>query len=454
MKEKLMEGILIVAEKLQMNRYMSAIKNGFTVLLPIIICGAFCTLILNVIVTPSATGISLANVNGFGWLSVLAPMFSAANYATLNFFAIGLVVLIAIDLGKYYGRTEGIVPIVALSCYIALCATTVSGVVTAADGTEIAYTVSNVLARQFTNAQGLFMGMITAIISTEIYCRIAGSGKLEIKMPETVPTNVAKSFNVLIPSILTIVIVAGFGLLFESVLGYTFYDAIAKWIQAPLSGLITSLPGYLVIFWMTTLLWALGIHGTQVLKPIYEATMLIALDANLEAVTNNLQAPNILNTAFVSTFSTATGAGITMGLIFAILIFSKRDDYRAIAKLSVAPGIFNINETMTFGLPIVLNPILIIPFMLSPIVSASIGYFLTDIGFAAVMAYNVPWTTPPLLAPFLATGGDLGAVAAQALAIAAAFLIYVPFVLVANKQAALESEMKAAEGDSEILVEA
>lgn len=440
MKDKLMEGILIVAEKLQTNRYMSAIKNGFTVLLPIIICGAFCTLILNVGLSTTTTGISLAKVSGFGWLSNLIPMFTAANYATLNFFAIGLVVLVAMDLGKYYERNEAIVPIIALSSYIALCSTTVSGVVAGAgpSGANVAYTVTNVLASKFTNAQGLFMGMIVSILATEIYCRIANSGKLEIRMPETVPSNVSKSFNVLFPAILTIVIVAGFGMAFQSLFGYSFYDAIAKWIQAPLSGLLTGLPGYLVIFWCTTLLWSLGIHGTQVLKPIYEATMLIALEQNLNAVTAGQQAPNILNTVFVSIFSTATGAGITMGLIVAILVFSKRSDYRAIAKLSIAPGVFNINETMTFGLPIVLNPILVLPFMLAPIASASIGYFLTKIGFAAVMAYNVPWTTPPLLAPFLATGGNIGAVVAQFLAITASFLIYIPFVLLANKQQQVE----------------
>ena len=95
---------------------------------------------------------------------------------------------------------------------------------------------------------------------------------------------------------------------------------------------------------------------------------------------------------------------------------------------------------MTFGLPIVLNPILVIPFMLSPIVSATIGYTLTRIGFCEVMSYNVPWTTPPLLGAFLATGGDIKASIAQGLAILAAALIYAPFVLITNKQAELEAQ--------------
>lgn len=441
MKDKIMNGILAVAEKLQTNKYMSAIKAAFTALLPIIIAGAFCTLILNVVVSTTTTGISLAKVQGFAWLEVLTPIFNAANYATLNFFAIGLVVLIAIELGASYGRKETMLPVVVLACYISLCATTVTGKVADAAGNDIAYTVTNVLPRQFTNAQGLFMGMFASILGTELYCRICNSGKLEIKMPETVPSNVAKSFNVLFPSIVTILLVSAFGFVFTTIFGYSFYDAIAKWIQAPLAGVLTSFAGYLFLIFMTTVLWVLGIHGTQTLKPIYEATMLIALDENLAAVTAGGKGTNIVNTAFVSVFSTTTGAGITAGLIIAILLFSKRDDYKAIAKLSIAPGIFNINETMTFGLPIVLNPILAIPFMIAPAVSATIGYVLTKIGFAQVMAYNIPWTTPPLLAPFLATGGDFGAVIAQALAIASSVLVYTPFVMMANKQ--VESEANA-----------
>ncbi len=431
MKDKLMGGFLAVAEVLQTNRYMVAIKNSFTALLPIIIAGAFAVLIANVVTTPSANGISLANFAALAWLSKLTPIFTAANYATLNFFAIGIVFLIAMELGKQYNHDELILPVVALASYITLCATSVTGNLNGET-----FTVSNVLARQFTNAQGLFMGMITAIVATELYCKVVDSGKLAIKMPETVPSNVAKAFNVLIPSILTIVLISTFGFVFQMIFGYSFYDAIAKWIQAPLAGILTGLPGYLFIIFCTTLLWIMGIHGTQTLKPIYEPIMILALTENLDLVNEGKQAVHILNQAFISCFSTVTGAGITGGLIIAILLFSKRDDFKAIAKLSIAPGIFNINETMTFGLPIVLNPILAVPFVLSPIVSATIGYYATVIGFAAPMWVSIPWTTPPILAGFLASGGHVGTAITQLIAILATSLVYIPFVLISNKQVA------------------
>lgn len=302
----------------------------------------------------------------------------------------------------------------------------------------VAFEVSNILAVKFTNAQGLFMAMISSIISSELYIKFVKSGKLRITLPETVPSNVANAFNVLMPGVATILIISGLGLLFSSILGYTFYDAIAKWIQTPLTGVLTGLPGYLLLFFVSTLLWVVGIHGTQTLGAIYSAPMLLALTENIDAVARGVEPTNILSSGFISCYTIITGAGITGGLLISILLFSKRDDYRTIAKLSIAPGIFNINETMTFGLPIVLNPILAVPFMLAPIVSASFAYWMTTIGFAKVICFQIPWTTPVGLMAFLGTGGHIGTAITQIICVLLAVVIYTPFVLITNKQAALE----------------
>lgn len=436
MKDKMMEALLIVAEKLQRNRYMTAIKNAFTALLPITICGAFSVLFTSVICTPNEKGLSLANFEMFRWLENLNPMFDAAYYATLNFLTIGLIVLIAIELGKQYGMEDTTLPLVALASYVTLCATAM----TVTNDAGVSFDVADVLAVKYTNAQGIFMAMISTILSSELYIKLIKGGKLRISLPETVPSNVANAFNVLIPGVVTIIIVSGFGLAFEAILGYSIYDAIAKWIQAPLTGVLTGLPGYLLLFWVSTLLWVVGIHGTQTLGAIYSAPMLVALTENIDAVAKGLEPTNILSSGFISCYTIITGAGITGGLIIAILLFSKRDDYRTIAKLSIAPGIFNINETMTFGLPIVLNPILAIPFMLAPVISATFAYWMTVIGFAKIICFQVPWTTPVGIMGFLATGGHIGTAITQIICVALAVLIYTPFVFVANKQALAEEK--------------
>ncbi|MFR7592823.1 MAG: PTS sugar transporter subunit IIC [Longibaculum sp.] len=435
--DKLTEKLLVVASKISSQRHMTAIKNAFTALLPIIITGAFCTLFANVVCSTTTTGISLAKLPGMAWLENLTEMFTAANYATLNFLTIGTVILIAIELGKQLKHKEVIVPVVALSAYVTLCNSSTNIEV---EGVKELVNVANVLPKEFTSAQGLFLGMITAIIATEIYCRMADSGFLRIKMPETVPTNVSQSFNVLFPGVLTILAISGFGLLFKTIFGLTLYDAISTCIQAPLRGVLTGLPGYLLIFGLSCVFWVIGIHGTQVLKPVYQATMLEAVIANTDAVSNGGTPQFILNETFISCFTTMGGAGITIGLVIAILIASKRDDYQAIAKLSIAPGLFNINETMTFGMPIVLNPLFMIPFILTPILTASFAYFMTVIGFCGTMVYAVPWTTPPLLIAWLGSGGSIGAVVTQAICIIISVIVYLPFVLAANKQITMQEE--------------
>ena len=431
MTDRLTEGLLKVASKISNQRHMTAIKNAFTALLPIIITGAFCTLFSNVVCSTTTTGISLAKIDGFAWLEELTPLFTAANYATLNFFTIGTVVLIAIEMAKQLGHKETVAPVVAISAYVSLCD---SFTKVAVEGVTDLVEVVNVLPREFTNAQGLFLGMIVAIVSMEIYCRLADSGKLAIKMPESVPSNVSSAFNALFPAALTILIISAFGLLFTKVTGNSIYNMISTWIQAPLRGILTGLPGYLLIFFLSTCFWVIGIHGTQVLKPVYQATMLEAVIANTDAAANGQTPQFILNETFISCFTTMGGAGCTIGLLFAMLLASKRSDHRTIAKLSLAPGLFNINETMTFGLPIVLNPIFMIPFILTPVITATFAYFMTVIGFCGKMIYAVPWTTPPLLIAWLGSGGSIGAVITQALCVVLSFIVYLPFVFAANKQ--------------------
>ena len=431
MIDKFSEVLLVVASKISNQRHMSAIKNAFTALLPIIIAGAFCTLFSNVICSTTTQGISLAKLPGMSWLEALNPMFTAANYATLNFMTVGVVILIALEFARQFDRHEFITPVVALGAFISLCTTSIT---TQVEGVEKAITIENVLPKEFTSAQGLFLGMIVALVSVEIYCRMVNSGKLKIKMPESVPPNVANTFELLIPAVLTILLVSGFGMVFEMVTSYTVSEAINVCIQKPLTGLLTGLPGYLLIFGLSTCFWVIGIHGTNVLKPVYQATTLQAVLANTEAVSQGQTPQFILNDTFIGCFTTCGGAGCTIGLIIAILFFSKREDYKAIGKLSLVPGVFNINETMTFGLPIVLNPLMAIPFILAPIVSATFAYFMTVIGFCGVMVYSVPWTTPPLLIAWLGTGGNIGAVVTQMICIVFSFLIYLPFVMISNRQ--------------------
>jgi len=428
------EKLLVVAGKISNQKYMSSIKNAFTTLMPVIITGSFCTLITNVVCSTSTTGISLAKIPGMAWLSVFTDLFSAANYATLNFFTVAAVVLIALELAKLNGL-KGFMPgIVAMCSFISCLPTYVETTVN-----EQVITVSNVLGKDYTAARGLFLGMIIAIVSVEIYTKIVKSGKCAIKMPDTVPSNVSNSFNVLFPAMFTILICACFNFATVKLFNMSLYQIIYTFLQTPLEKVMQGLPGLLILMLVAQVFWCIGIHGNQIIKPVRDPLLNAAILANTDLIAKGITDTsqlNIINMSFWDTYMSLGGSGCTIGLIIAIYLLSKRDDYRAIAKLSTPPAIFEINETMTFGLPIVLNPLLVLPFIVTPLVTGTIGYVATKIGFAGVCVYAMPWTTPPILSAWLATGGNIGAVITQIICIVVSVLIYSPFVIAANRQPA------------------
>ncbi len=440
--EVVTEKLLMVANKISNQKHMSAIKNAFSALMPVIITGAFCTLVSNVLLSTTTTGVSLAKVNGFAWLEYLAPIFNAANYATLNFFTMGAVVLIGLELGKKNGIKNYAPAIIAMCSFIACIPTFIN--FNLQDGSVVK--IANVVGKDYTAARGLFLGMIIAIVSVEIFSFIVNSGKLKIKMPDSVPANVATSFNVLFPSMFTIIIMSSINFIVAEVTGLTLYDIIYTMLQKPLEAVMQGLPGLLILMLVSQLFWVIGIHGNQIIKPVREPLLNAAILANTDLVNQgitNIKELNIINMSFWDVYMTIGGSGVTIGLIIAIFIFSKREDYKGIAKLSFAPGIFNINETMTFGLPIMLNPVMAIPFIITPLITGTVAYVLTVIGFADVLVYAIPWTTPPILSAWLASGGSIKSVITQLICIAISILIYIPFVMIANKQLAKEMEKES-----------
>lgn len=426
------EKLLVIADKVSNQKYMSAIKDAFSTLMPVIITGAFCTLMINVVCSTTTEGISLAKINGLSWLENLTPLFEAANYATLNFFTIGAVILIALELGKKNGLVGFTPAIIALCSYIAVTPTIIPWVMD--DGSIV--NVNNVIGRDYTGARGLFLGMIMAIVAIEIFSKIVNSKKVEISMPDTVPGNVAHSFNVLFPAMITIVICAAFNFLTTLVFNMSLYDIVYTFLQSPLEAVMQGLPGVIILMTVAQLFWCVGIHGNQIIRAVRDPLLNAAILANTEIVAQAGYNPaelNIINMSFWDVYGTIGGSGCVMGLLIACLVLSKREDYKGVAKLSIAPGIFNISETLHFGLPIMLNPLLMIPFIIAPIVTMVFGYFMTVIGFASVLVYAFPWTTPPILNAWIASGGHMGTVITQILCLIISILIYAPFVLIANK---------------------
>ena len=299
------------------------------------------------------------------------------------------------------------------------------------------------------SANLFFTAMIIGFFATIIYAKLM-LAKITIKLPDTVPPAVSTAFASIIPATIALYAASLFYFIFAKLVpDMTFLEWTQNTIALPLLGLSQGFGAVILVTLFVQLFWFFGIHGPNVLAPILEGVFGVAQIENVNLFQQGgtelviSEGYHWVRGSF-DAYSWFGGSGGTIVLIIAIIMFSKRKDYRTVANLSVGPGIFNINEPIMFGLPIVLNPLMFFPFLLAPIVSVSIGYFATIAGLVAPVSQQVAWVTPPFLLSFLATGADWRAPIVTLVAMLASFAIWAPFVMAANKV-----EPEAAETDQE-----
>jgi PTS system cellobiose-specific IIC component len=417
---------------------LMAVKDSFIDLMPFIIVGSFATLFGSVVCGTSGSLASFGLKNGqvvniLGNLTRFKPLFDAINYATMNMLAPVLAYLMGSTYSRYFkGLPKQVTGLCSLTCYVILIPTSISATLKGADGVSVTGVVNNVLRNNYTNSQGLFLAIIVGLIATRILAAIIKSGKLSIRMPESVPSGVSASFSVLFPLIAVCTLFGIIGYVFRSFSGLYVSDAIYKFLQRPMESVMQLPWGVIILVLFCQAFWVVGIHGSNVVDVVRSSVGLATIAANLAASEAGEALPNIFTYTFWNTYCTIGGSGCTLGLIIAIFIVAKKADIKAIGKLSVAPALFGINEPMIFGLPIVLNPMFVIPFILAPVASATIGYISTAIGFASPAMYMVPWTTPFIVNAFISTGGSIGTVITQLVCIVVVTLIYLPFVSMNN----------------------
>lgn len=406
------------------NKYLSAIKNAFQNFMPLTIAGAIGVLWCNVLVN-EATGLGMF-FKPIMALEFLNPAFNAVNFCTISCITVGITLGISQEIGVWNMGVDkaGYIPgLVGLAAWLSV--TNTNHLV----GSETFIGISG----NELGATGLFTGMIIGVLGVELFCFLEKQEALKIKMPEQVPPGVARAFEVLVPATITLIITACLGTACYNLTGLYLNDVIKNSIQGPLGNLGATIPGVMIIYLIIMLFWLVGIHGNNMLSAVKEALFTPLALENVEKFSHGEKPTNIINMYFLQMSGEFGGSGVTIGLVIAIFIFSKREDNRAIAGLSLVPGLFNINETVTFGIPMVLNPILGIPFVLACLVTILVGYFLTLIGFCPIACLTVPWTTPPLLFGFLTTGANIMGAVTQAILIVVSTVIYTPFLIAYEK---------------------
>lgn len=433
------------------NKYLGSVKNAFQQIMPFTIIGSVGTLWVYVICNAqSGLGAFFPAVMALDFLN---PAFNALNFCTIGCISVLLTFALGVELGKQNKVDEISSGLVAVAAFFSVVNTSqaVMDLAVALAGGESAAlsqllpegaSVAPVAAvsTSIFGSSGLFTGMIMAILASELLGLFNRVDRLKIKLPESVPPGIAKAFNVLIPACLTLLITSFLGLACNMLTGGLYVnDIIYTLVQTPLQHVAGTYPGGLTLVVIISLFWCVGIHGNNMCDAVVSPLMLSLLLENERMVASGQAAMNILNNGFWSCFVTFAGTGIAGAVTIAVFIAAKSEDLRSIAKLAALPNCFNINEIIVFGIPVVLNPIMCIGFILAPAVSYTLAYVLTAVGFCPVMYINVPWTTPPIIAGFLASGGNIMGGVTQLICLAGAVLVYIPCIKILDHQKSQEN---------------
>ena len=425
--------IMPVAAKIGNQRHLSAVRDGFVSIISIVMVGSLAVLINNL----PFEGYKKLMIGIFGenWTVLGGNIW----WATFAMSAIFSVMTISYSLAKSYGEDGIVAPIIALGAFFTLVPQTVK----IPESTE---SIWGVLDWNYLSQNALFTALIVALVSTEIFVRLAKWDKLVIKMPDGVPPAVSKSFAKLFPGMFTIVAFGILGVLINKFSdGKYLNELINEAVATPLKQMTDSVVTAMLIPFLNQFFWFCGLHGSNILTPIISPLFGPLLQDNQVILNNhgNIKDMAVVAGPFLDAFVYMGGSGTTIGLLIAIFGLSKNKHSRDIAGLGIAPAVFNINEPVIFGMPLVLNPVFVIPFILTPPLLGLISYLAIKSGLVYPVVANIPWTMPPVLGGFFATGGHLSGAVLAAVNLVLSIIIYAPFVVVADRiEMKKESEMK------------
>lgn len=418
--DKLAEKIMPLANKLGQNRYLTVLRDAFMLSFPLTMFGSIVVVINN-----------LPFFND-GTKGVLTELFGNGQNATMSIMSVFVTFGIGYYLSESY-EVEGIFGgAVSFASFLILT----PFAMTLENGEQI----SGILSLDRLGAKGMFIGMLAAFLAAEIYCRVTKRG-WQIKMPDGVPPAVTKSFAALIPAVVTLTVFLIINAVMTGVFHANLHDVIYEVIQKPLTGLGSSLPATLLALFLVQFLWFFGLHGqiivNSVMDPIWNTLML----DNLEAYKAGDALPHIITKPFMETFTVGLGgSGMTLAVVIIMAFILKKKQYRDVGRLALAPGIFNVNEPAIFGLPIVLNATILIPWVLAPLVVTTFNYLVMAAGIVpAPTGVSVPWTVPIVASGILATNSWLGG-ALQILDFIIVGFIWYPFLRILDRQQSYDIE--------------
>ncbi|QRG86495.1 PTS sugar transporter subunit IIC [Bulleidia sp. zg-1006] len=428
---KSLEKFLIpIADALSKNKVLVAIRDGFMYAVPVIIVGSLFLLISNFPIEGWSE--MIASFAGKGW----EKYFDAATSVTFDCYAL----LSVFGIAYAYAREKGVdkieAAVVSLICFLMITPMSHAAFVNEKGKAFAGFAFSNL------GTKGIFLAMIVAIVATEIFA-FAIKKKMVIKLPDGVPPAVMDSFAALIPAGLSMLVFFFINMIFANTSFGNVHDFIYQVLQAPLVGLGRS-QGFEVIYqFLSTLFWFFGINGPAVTNTIFSPIHKALTLENYELAKAGLPMTNVFTAAFSDFFCNFGGGGSTLGLVIMMTFLAKSKRLKTLGRMALPAGIFGINEPIIFGFPMVLNVIMVIPFLLCPVLNTILGQIATAIGFIPVTSgVQLSWTTPIFVSGYLTTG-SVNAVILQLIMLVSNMLLYYPFLKLQDNKY-LEEELRLA----------
>ncbi|OTN75599.1 PTS system, cellobiose-specific IIC component [Enterococcus sp. 8G7_MSG3316] len=415
MNEWINDKVLPPVLKFVNTKAITALRNGMLYTMPFSIVGSIFLLLANFPVQSIADWVTSSGLGEY------FNQAYGASFAIMAFFAV-------MGIAYSYVKAEGFEGLPAGMIGLVIFLLTMESSVTDADS---GVTIGNIIDKTWTGGQGMISAILVGLFVGWGYTWFL-KRDIRIKLPEQVPTNVANSFTALIPAAVLTTVALVVYIFFDKVFNTTVVEWIYKVIQSPMQGVTDSLGGALMLGFLVPFLWFFGVHGSTIvggiMGPILQANSLAntaILESGKELTLAN--GGHIVTQQFLDQFMTVTGAGMTIGIVLYMMAFARSAQFKQLGRLSMIPAFFNINEPIIFATPIVMNPIMAIPFILTPVVSGIVTYFSLYTGLVPLFtAVQVPWTTPPIISGFL-VGGVRTAIL-QFVVLAIGFFIYYPFI--------------------------
>lgn len=421
-------------------RGIRAIKDGMVYSMPLIIVGAVYLLLFQLPIEALANAVTASG---------LVPYLAHGYTSTFQITAL----IAAIGIAYQWAKNDGWEPlsagIISAATFLILVPDYV--VVDAEAGTTVAG-----LDKTWLAGQGMIAAIIAGLLVGLIYSWFLKKD-IRIRMPEGVPDGVAAAFTGLIPAAVILTGAVVVYAICEIALGQTPVELIYTFLQVPLQNVGDSLGGVILFETLIPLLWWFGVHGATVVGSVSSTIASANMQTN-QLIFDQLTAQgmsraeaiaalpanggHIFTDPFVNCFQAITGSGVTMGLVIYMLFFAKSAQFKQVGKLGFGSGIFNINEPILFGTPIVMNPKLFVPFVAAPVIGNALAYILTMIGFIPyTIGVTVPWTTPPILSGLLCIGWQ-GALM-QIIELVISFFLYLPFARSVDEEAYAQEQAEA-----------